>query len=167
MQWYYSKNGTQLGPVEENVLRAKLASGEVAMTDLIWREGLPDWQPAARVQELGVAGPPAMAPAPGGVTASPYSPPQSQSAPPYPQQSPIYQGPDIPSNLWQSIVATLLCCLPFGIVAIVYAAKVDGFKARGDFAGAMNAAATSRTWTNVSVIVWVAVMALSLLMGYL
>jgi len=31
-----------------------------------------------------------------------------------------------PNNwLWQSIVVTLFCCVPFGIVGIVYAAKVD------------------------------------------
>ena len=33
---------------------------------------------------------------------------------------------DIPTYLWQSIVCTLLCCMPFGIVAIVFAAQVVG-----------------------------------------
>ncbi len=161
MQWYYSKNGTQLGPVEESELRAKLARGEISTTDLVWREGMPDWLAAARVAELSTTVPPL-----GGVTQSPYSPPQSQPAPAYPQTH-IYQGPDIPTNLWQSIVVTLLCCLPFGIVAIVYAAKVDGLKARGDIAGAMSAAASSRTWCNVSVLVWVGILILSLATGFL
>ena len=62
---------------------------------------------------------------------------------------------------------TLMCCLPFGIVAIVYAAKVDGLKARGDIAGAMSAAKSSRTWCNVSVLVWVGIVILSVVSGSL
>ena len=166
MQWYYSKNGTQLGPVEESELRAKLGSGEIAAADLVWRDGMSDWLAAAKVAELNVAVSPPTAPPLGGVTQSPYSPPQSQPVQAYPQTK-IYQGPDIPSNLWQSIVVTLMCCLPFGIVAIVYAAKVDGLKARGDIAGAMSAAASSRTWCNVSVLVWVGFVILSLVTGVL
>jgi hypothetical protein len=166
MQWYYSKNGTQLGPVEESELRAKLGSGEISAADLVWKDGMPDWLAASRVAELNVAvSPPTAAPL-GGMTQSPYSPPQSLPVQTFPQTQ-IYQGPNIPTNLWQSIVVTLMCCLPFGIVAIVYAAKVDGLKARGDIAGAMSAAASSRTWCNVSVLVWVGFLILSLAMGFL
>ena len=45
MSWYYSKNGTQLGPVTEQELKAKGGSGEVLATDLVWKEGMPDWLP--------------------------------------------------------------------------------------------------------------------------
>lgn len=166
MQWFYSKNGTQLGPVEESELRAKLASGEISTADLVWREGMADWLAAARVPELNALAPRSVAPPLGGMTQSPYSPPQSQPVPAYAQPQ-IYQGPNIPSNLWQSIVVTLLCCLPFGIVAIVYAAKVDGLKARGDIAGAMSAAASSRTWCNVSILVWAGFLVLSVLLNLL
>jgi hypothetical protein len=54
MQWYYSKNATQLGPVTDEELRAKLASGEVTASDMVWKDGMPDWKPAASVPELGV-----------------------------------------------------------------------------------------------------------------
>ena len=57
---------------------------------------------------------------------------------------------------------TLMCCLPFGIVA-----KVDGLKARGDIAGAMSAAKSSRTWCNVSVLVWVGIVILSVVSDFL
>jgi hypothetical protein len=169
MQWYYSKNGTQLGPISEGELRSKLASGEVSPTDLVWKEGMSDWQPSARVAELAsiAAIPSATSPIPpslGNVPPSPYSPPQSQPAPAYPPGQVTYVG-HIPTNLWQSIVVTLFCCLPFGIVAIVYAAKVDGLKLRGDIAGATTAAATSRMWTNVSVLVWGAFVVLSILVN--
>lgn len=147
MQWYYSKNGTQLGPVEESELRAKLASGEILATDLVWKDGMTDWLPAAKVAELSVQSPPPAATSPippvsGGMMNSPYSPPI--------QQSPAAYASNIPNYLWQSIVVTILCCWPLGIPAIVYAAKVDGLKARGDVAGAMAASASAKTWCLVA-----------------
>jgi hypothetical protein len=65
-----------------------------------------------------------------------------------PQIAP-YQG-EIQTYLWQSIVVTVLCCLPFGIPAIVYAAKVDGLRARGDIAGAMAASKSAKMWCSIS-----------------
>jgi hypothetical protein len=52
MQWYYSKNGTQLGPIGDEEIKAKIASGEVASTDLVWKDGMGDWLPAGQVGEL-------------------------------------------------------------------------------------------------------------------
>ena len=52
MQWYYSKNATQLGPVSEAELRAKLASGEIVGTDMAWREGMANWMPISELAEL-------------------------------------------------------------------------------------------------------------------
>ena len=147
MEWYYSKNNTQLGPVTGDELRAKLSSGEVFPTDLIWKEGMADWLPASRVPEFAsgaVSSPalPPVVPVTGNAGASPYSTPF------YP--SPPMIGVPIPNYLWQSIVVTLFCCLPFGIVAIVYAAKVDGLRAAGDVAGASSASASAKTWCWVS-----------------
>jgi len=148
MQWYYSKNNTQLGPVAADELRAKLVSGEVSQTDLIWKEGMADWLPAARVPEF--ASPatspvPPVVPSGDNATHSPYAPPV---VPSYPPSAMI--GATIPNYLWQSIVVTLFCCLPFGIVAIVYAAKVDSLRAAGDFNGATAASASAKTWCLVA-----------------
>ena len=47
-----------------------------------------------------------------------------------------------------TVLATCLCC-PLGlvgIVAIVFAAKVNGLLAQGDFAGAQRASANAKTW---------------------
>lgn len=154
MQWYYSKNGVQLGPVPQEEIRAKLASGEILPTDLVWREGMKDWLVAAAVSELAppLAGPPVLSGAP----VSPYAPPVSlPSSPP--------AGVEIPNYLWQSIVVTILCCWPFGIPAIVYAAKVDTLKAQGDIAGAMAASASAKMWCLVSVGVIAGVLVLWLL----
>ncbi|NJM38311.1 MAG: DUF4339 domain-containing protein [Akkermansiaceae bacterium] len=136
MQWYYSKNGTQLGPVSEADLRGKIASGEVAAVDMIWKEGMGDWQPAGSVKELAISAvsPGASSPPPG-MTGSPYS------SPAYP----VHGGPEIPNYLWQSILVTVLRCLPFGIPAIVHAAKVDGLKASGNFPAAAEASAKAKS----------------------
>ena len=60
--------------------------------------------------------------------------------------------PVIPNHLVGAILATLFCCLPFGIVAIVYASGVNGKIAAGDIAGAQAASQKASTWINVSVI---------------
>ena len=146
MQWYYSKNATQLGPIPIDELKAKLASGEVSGTDMVWREGLPDWRKAAEMPELLT---PAVVPQQSAMTGvpanSPYQPPVAGS---------YGSGVNIPNYLWQSIVVTIFCCWPLGIPAIVYAAKVDGLKARGDIQGALSASASAKTWCWVSVGLW-------------
>lgn len=53
--------------------------------------------------------------------------------------------------LWQSIVATIFCCQPFGIAAIVFSAMAGSARDAGDLALARHRAAQARTWTLVSV----------------
>ena len=50
------------------------------------------------------------------------------------------------SFLAWSIVATILCCLPFGVVSIVYASKVDTLWNAKDFTGARDAAHKAKVW---------------------
>lgn len=76
-----------------------------------------------------------------------------------------------PNNwLWQSIVATVLCCLPFGIVGIVYAAKVDSHYFSGRYEEASRAARTAKLWTLIAfgagllyLILWIVLMVSGLL----
>jgi hypothetical protein len=49
--------------------------------------------------------------------------------------------------LVQAILVTLCCCLPLGIVAIVYAAQVDSKWNGGDHHGASTAAENAKKWT--------------------
>ncbi|MEO5356972.1 MAG: CD225/dispanin family protein [Nitrospirae bacterium YQR-1] len=56
----------------------------------------------------------------------------------------------IPNYLVYSILVTLFCCLPTGIVAIVYAAQVNGKIAAGDFQGAAVSSKNAKTWCWVS-----------------
>ncbi len=74
--------------------------------------------------------------------------------PPYPQQpygqQPFEPKPD--SNLVWGILTTVLCCLPFGIVSIVYAARVDGLWRSGDLGGAREAADKAKNWAIASAV---------------
>ncbi len=55
-----------------------------------------------------------------------------------------------PENyLVYAILVTLCCCLPCGIVGIVYAAQVDSKWNSGDQFGAISAAKNAKTWTLV------------------
>lgn len=53
----------------------------------------------------------------------------------------------IDNHLVLAIIVTVLCCLPFGIVGIVYAAQVNAKVQAGDIAGAELAARKSRRWS--------------------
>lgn len=54
-------------------------------------------------------------------------------------------GPATSPLVW-SILATLLCCVPFGIVAIVYSSQVSSKNALGQYAEAHKSAASARMW---------------------
>ena len=76
-----------------------------------------------------------------------YEPP---SPPPYEPYAGGGGTEQVPNYLVQSILATLFCCLPFGIVSIVFAAQANTKKGEGDIAGAMEAAGKAKTWAWVS-----------------
>jgi len=144
--WYYSKNGLQMGPVSREELSAKANSGEVLPSDLVWREDMADWKPFSQVPEFKGTG--------GLATVSPQagmgSPPNWQP----PAHPAVYPVGSVPNYLWQSIVVTVLCCLPFGVVSIVHAAKVDSLLAQGDLAGAMVASNSAKNWALAGAISW-------------
>ena len=50
--WYYAKNDQQLGPVSPAELKQLAATHLLLPEDLIWRDGMEAWAPAARVKGL-------------------------------------------------------------------------------------------------------------------
>jgi uncharacterized RDD family membrane protein YckC len=52
MDWFYAKNNQQNGPVTIEALVSMLQQGHVQPSDLVWREGMGNWQPAGMVPEL-------------------------------------------------------------------------------------------------------------------
>jgi hypothetical protein len=57
---------------------------------------------------------------------------------------------DIPNYLTPAILSTVFCCVPTGIVAIIYASQVSNRKQVGDLAGAAQASSKAQTWCWVS-----------------
>jgi len=87
-------------------------------------------------------------------TPPPPTPPENPYDASYPSASRTSrQSPaagSVPNYLVWSILSTLCCCLPAGIVAIVYAAQVDGKLAGGDYQGAVEASNNAKMWSWIS-----------------
>ena len=45
-QWYLARDGQQFGPLSDTELGKFVELGHLQPTDLLWREGFPDWRPA-------------------------------------------------------------------------------------------------------------------------
>ena len=74
-------------------------------------------------------------------------PPQPETQTSYSAQSPQQ---DVPNYLVQAILTTIFCCLPLGIVSIVYAAQVNGKLEAGDRAGALQSSRSAKMWAWIS-----------------
>ncbi len=72
--------------------------------------------------------------------------------PPPPLGGGAAAGPPDNKLVW-SILATLFCCLPLGVVAIIKSAEVNSKWNSGDVAGAHQSAADAGKWIKWSVIV--------------
>ena len=56
----------------------------------------------------------------------------------------------VPNHLAKAILVPVLCFQPAGIVAIIFAAQVDGKFSSGDIDGARQASRRASFWGNVS-----------------
>lgn len=174
MEIYIHANGSNMGPYSLEQLKGLGISPDTP----VWYNGLPDWTPAGvapATRELFFAPSPDKAIVPAEPSAEAQAIPASgESAPPVPgaqqgynpnqgyygQQGynpqgypygPGQQGPP-PSYLAWAIISTLCCCIPFGVVAIIYASKVNGLWLRGDVNGAYKASARAQTWTILAIV---------------
>jgi hypothetical protein len=82
----------------------------------------------------------------------PQQPPPPQ--PGWQGQQPGWQGQSEPDNhlVW-AILCTVLCCLPFGIVSLVYSNKVSALWTQGRYAEAQAAADNAKKWAIIGAIV--------------
>ncbi len=91
--------------------------------------------------------------------ASPYAPPAQSGFGDYHSAIPTY--------LVQAILVTIFCCMPFGIVAIVYAAQVESKQSAGDYDGALRSSDTARRWCWYAALSWVAIFGVMFVMQML
>jgi|GEM_PF-1551540 len=101
----------------------------------------------------------------------PPSPSQTQSIPQYAsgpvsQQFQVPVALTIPNYLTPAVLVTLCCCMPIGIVAIIYAAQVNSKLARGDVIGAKSSSETARTLCWIAFIGGIACVGLYFMMSF-
>lgn len=144
--FYIDASGQQKGPIPPS----QFSMFNVSADTLVWCKGMADWQRAGAVDELKAyfgndangATPPPTPGAAGTANGATYDNVHHSMDSGTPNQS----MPCPPSNLVWAIVSTILCCLPTGIVAIVYACKVDNLYLMGDYQGAVEASNKARNW---------------------
>lgn len=95
----------------------ELISNGVTKNTLVWKNGMAQWLPAGEVSELANL-----------FTDTPPTPPTPK-----------------PENwlIW-AILSTVLCCLPLGVVSIIYATKVDNLWNSGQQEEAIKASNMAR-----------------------
>lgn len=76
------------------------------------------------------------------------------------QNTPGIQPPQPKNWLIESILVTLFCCLPLGIVGIVNAAQVSSRYASGDYDGSLRASQEAGKWTKIGFFVGIGVLVL-------
>lgn len=160
MKYYIAVNGAHQGPFEI----AELGAHNITPQTLVWNETMSGWTHAGEVAEIAdyyfarPAAPavqePAPAPAPEPYAAPAYDqqPAQGNYAGGYDQQSAGY-APEMP-NTWlvPSILLLLCCCMPCGVVSLVYALKVESRYNCGLYDEALAASNTAKTWFIVGIV---------------
>lgn len=152
MQYWINHNGVQSGPVDADGIK------ELALTSraYVWHPGLSDWVKITQVPELEGLFEVVDEPATVGQPLQPQNTaPAQQPTNPQPVNTQPAEGatePCPPTNLVWAIITTVLCCLPAGIVAIIYAMKVTNKYREGDIEGAKRASEVGAWWCIVSII---------------
>ncbi len=161
MQYWINFNGVQSGPVDLDGLK------EMGLTSAayVWHEGLSDWVKITQLPEL--QGLYEMVETPVQAASEPMTQQAGQLAinttqPYQPQPDPAEPCP--PTNLVWAIISTVLCCIPSGIVAIIYALKVSNKYREGDIEGAKRASETGAWWCIATIILGILTMPLGYLM---
>ena len=172
IQYWINQDGEQTGPLTLEQLEQMTLSEKT----YVWSAGFDDWMPLRQVPELAhlqpataeaaahpeptmgqpieepVMGTPVEQPVMGTPVQQPVvvgrplqqpamgQPVQQANAP----QQPYPACP--PTNMVWAIISTILCCIPLGIVAIIYANKVSKKYYEGDIAAAEHYSEVSAWW---------------------
>ena len=150
-KYFYIRNGQKQGPFSLEEMRTQCITPET----MVWFAGLEEWTAARNVAELVPF-----------LVAEPVSVCQPVN------EAPSIEKPEKlvrPPRTWlaESILATLFCCLPLGIVGIVYAAKVENRFYSGDLEGAEMASREAKRWTLISFWVGLASIVITVLFYFL
>jgi len=139
------QGGQRIGPINLEAVRQMAASGRISAGDLVWTEGMANWQRADTQPWFsgGGAPPPQLAP---------MNPVDSGG---------LFKGGEAfvqsepPSLLVWSIVVLLCCCIPGGIVGLIYGNRAKKEFAQGNPQAAWAAYETGKNWLIWSAIIGV------------
>jgi len=132
-KYFYMEGNQKLGPFTLEELKKRNIRRETP----VWCHPMPDWKPAGEMPEL--------------EEVFSMIPPDYKSGASG-QNSSAFTGskPIMPKSwLIESILVTIFCCLPFGIVGVVYASRVDSKYAQGDYDGSNQASREAGRWTQI------------------
>ncbi len=163
MEIFVHLNGAQEGPYTLEQIKAL----PMAPDTPVWYQGLADWTPAAAAPVTAVLF--TSGGAPEAQKEAPAPPPNPQANAGNQQQASYnaygshnaryapgcseWQNTTPPkSYLAWAIISTLCCCLPLGIVAIIFATQVNSKLAAGDFDGAKKASERAQLFIILSIV---------------
>lgn len=121
---YFICNGPHEGPFELNDLKNQNLKPDTLVT----RSGMNEWKKAEDIEEI----------------AQILNKKETSS---------FTQAPMPKTWLVESILATLFCCLPFGLVGLIQAAKVSALYSAGKYSEALVASQEAGKWTKISIAV--------------
>ena len=134
--WLSNGDGQVYGPYTVGELRGFVGDGRVTGSSQLCQEGTNDWVSATAMLGVGLAGVPPTAP-------TAVSPSGFLSG-----ASEFWQ----PVGIVLPILSILLCCLPAGIVSLVYATNANAKAAAGNMTGAEADKKSSALWLRISVL---------------
>ena len=132
MEYYILINEKPEGPFALE----RLNEMHITPQTLAWHQGMPSWLPAGQIDELQFLW-------------------NTSTPPPVPPIDTTPATPTTAPKTWlvESILVTVLCCLPFGIVGIVYASRVSSLLKSENYAEAVEASKNAGKWTKIGFIV--------------
>ncbi len=136
--YFYSDGVNSFGPFSLEQLQEKSINRDT----LIWYQELGDWKKAETLPELE-----------GYFKTVPPPLSKATTPPAYNARANNDSSNKMPPKTWllESVLATVLCCLPFGIVGIVYASRVETYFYKGEYLAALEASDNAKTWTLISI----------------
>ena len=152
-EWYYAdRRQQQQGPVTAETLVELLRGGQVDDTTLVWRDGLPDWQPlaglraelplSAEVEPLatsGTADGDAWSAAPASTAPAEYTPYAAPAVTADAGSGPVLGGEIVYAGFWKRVAAytidSLLVGMVGGIIGTIIGAVMGAIVLAGDSSG--------------------------------
>jgi hypothetical protein len=144
VHYYYTDGKERFGPFSIEELKEK----PITPQTLVWKEGLPDWVPANTLADLN--------------TIFPETPEEIVTAS---NKQTVHSLSVAPKNwLIESVLVTIFCCLPIGIVGIILALLVDTLWKEGHKEAAERLSLEAGKWVKYGIIFGVIALVLYMLL---